>query len=100
MVTGSNTATTSDKVTKTARGTDVYVEDYLFWYENYRDMWDGGYVFEDESGVCGICGTGWSMSKFSWAVAEGRIKESHVFVPNKTDFFKGHEIECILERGR
>jgi hypothetical protein len=100
MVTGSNTATTSDKISETARGTDVYVQDYLFWYENYRDLWEGGRVFEDESGVCGIYGTGWSMSEFSWAIAEGRVKENHVFVLNKTDFFKNHEVQYIIKRRR
>lgn len=98
MGSGSNTHTTSDKISETSRGTDVCVQDYLFWYENYRDLWDGGYVFEDESGVCGIYGTGWSMSEFSWAIAEGRIDSSHVFVLNKTDFFKNHEVRYIIEK--
>lgn len=92
--------TTLDKVAKTERGTDVYVQDYLFWYENYRDMWDGGYVFEDESGVYGIYGTGWSISEFSWAVSEGRIDAKHVFVLNKTDFFENHEVQYLIEKGR
>jgi hypothetical protein len=61
-------------------------------------MWGGGRVFEDESGVYGIYGTGWSMSEFSWAVAEGRIDSIHVFVLNKTNFFKNHEIQYIIER--
>lgn len=100
MANGSSTTTTFDKKTwRTKRGTRISEGDYLFWYENYRNLWDGGRVFENEFGI-EIYGTGWSMSEFSWAVAEGRIDEDHVFVLNKTELFKNHEIQYIVERGR
>jgi hypothetical protein len=98
MESGSNTATTSDKTWKTERGTEISEGDYLFWYENYRNLWDGGRVFENEFGMYGIYGTGWSMSEFSWAVAEGRIKSNHIFVLNKTDLFKSHEVQHIIRK--
>lgn len=109
MASGSNTITTSDDlpnpdevVSETADGVPMCRGDSLFWYETYRDMWNGGVLHEVENGLDDpnfgcfqISGSGWSLEELSWAVAEGRVKQNHLFVLNRDDFLKSHEIDYL-----
>lgn len=111
MGSGSNTHTTLHKlqttgqtISKTASQTPIKTGDWLFWYENYRNEWNGGRVVEadkvfggadEEETVYPIQGTDWILNELEWAVAEGRIKSSHVFNLDRDGDFKNHEIRYI-----
>lgn len=111
MGSGSNTHTTLHKlqttgqtISKTASQTPIKTGDWLFWYENYRNEWNGGRVVEadkvfggadEEETVYPIQGTDWILNELEWAVAEGRIKSNHVFNLDRDGDFKNHEIRYI-----
>lgn len=111
MDSGSNTHTTLHKlqttgqtVSKTASQTPIKTGDWLFWYENYRNEWNGGRVVEadevfggadEEETVYPIQGTDWILNELEWAVAEGRVKSNHVFNLDRDGDFKNHEIRYI-----
>ena len=109
MDSGSNTHTTLHKlqttgqtVSKTASQTPIKTGDWLFWYENYRNEWNGGRVVEADNLFDGpendcypIQGTDWILNELEWAVAEGRVKSNHVFNLDRDGDFKNHEIRYI-----
>ena len=109
MDSGSNTHTTLHKlqttgqtVSKTASQTPIKTGDWLFWYENYRNEWNGGRVVEADNLFDGpendcypIQGTDWTVNELEWAVAEGRVKSNHVFNLDRDGDFKNHEIRYI-----
>ena len=95
MASGSSTTTTSRKVSEKKDGTPIHVGDKLVWWENYRNRWKFGRVIVDEQEIVFIQGADQTFNQLEWAVAEGRIKPHHIFVLNREDFLKSHELEYI-----
>lgn len=105
MESGSNTTTTSPnkKVAETESGIPIKLQDWIFWYDDYRSEWTGGKVVEPNDPALrhyseeryAIEGSGWMFDALEWAVAEGRIDPNHICNLDRGSRLKNHEVRYI-----